>query len=172
MSSQSRVVVIGGGIAGCSSALALAGRGVNVTLLEASNRLGGRYGSVKIPGLERQIDRTQNVFFRNFERFLQLLATCESRESVKLQKSTMLAFLEVDRGRISKIEAGSLPPPNHLSASFLNANFLGLGDKFSMQKAVQTIQATNEQQRRELDDLSFLQWLEDNSQSKRAISRF
>ena len=172
MSSQSRVVVIGGGIAGCSSALALAGRGVNVTLLEASNRLGGRYGSVKIPGLERQIDRTQNVFFRNFERFLQLLATCESRESVKLQKSTMLAFLEVDRGRISKIEAGSLPPPNHLSASFLNANFLGLGDKFSMQKAVQTIQATNEQQRRELDDLSFLQWLEDNSQSKRSISRF
>ena len=172
MSSQSRVVVIGGGIAGCSSALALAGRGVNVTLLEASNRLGGRYGSVKIPGLERQIDRTQNVFFRNFERFLQLLATCESRESVKLQKSTMLAFLEVDRGRISKIEAGSLPPPNHLSASFLNANFLGLGDKFSMQKAVQTIQATNEQQMRELDDLSFLQWLEDNSQSKRSISRF
>jgi len=172
VSSQSRVVVIGGGIAGCSSALALAGRGVNVTLLEASNRLGGRYGSVKIPGLERQIDGTQNVFFRNFERFLQLLATCESRESVKLQKSTMLAFLEVGRGRISKIEAGSLPPPNHLSASFLNANFLGLGDKFSMQKAVQTIQATNEQQRRELDDLSFLQWLEDNSQSKRAISRF
>ena len=105
MSSQSRVVVIGGGIAGCTSALALAGRGVNVTLLEASNRLGGRYGSVKIPELERQIDRTQNVFFRNFERFLQLLATCEARESVKLQKSTMLAFLEVDRGRISKIES-------------------------------------------------------------------
>ena len=48
MSSQSRVVVIGGGIAGCSSALALAGRGVSVTLLEASSRLGGRYCSIDI----------------------------------------------------------------------------------------------------------------------------
>ena len=72
MSSHSRVVVIGGGIAGCSSALALAGRGVSVTLLEASSRLGGRYCSVDIGGIERTIDGTQNVFFRNFDRFLQL----------------------------------------------------------------------------------------------------
>jgi len=166
------VVVVGGGIAGCSAALALAGRGVNVTLLESSNRLGGRFNSVNISGLDRQIDRTQNVFFRNFERFLQLIATCEARESVKLQDSTLLAFLEVEQGRISKIQSGTLPPPNHLTTSFLNANFLGLGDKFSMQKAVQAIQNINEEQRREMDDLSFLQWLEENGQSKRAINRF
>ena len=172
MSSQSRVVVIGGGIAGCSSALALSGRGVSVTLLEASPRLGGRYCSVDIGGIERPIDGTQNVFFRNFERFLQLLATCEARESVKLQDYTMLAFLEVEQRRISKIRSGTLPPPNHLSASFLNANFLGLGDKFSMQKAVQAMQNIDEEQRRELDELSFLEWLENNGQTKRAISRF
>jgi len=172
VSSQSRVVVIGGGIAGCSSALALAGRGVSVTLLEASPRLGGRYCSVDIGGIERPIDGTQNVFFRNFERFFQLLATCEARESVKLQNSTLLAFLEVEQRRISKIQSGNLPPPNHLSASFLNANFLGLGDKFSMQKAVQAMQNIDEEQRRELDELSFLEWLENNGQTKRAISRF
>ena len=97
MSSHSRVVVIGGGIAGCSSALALAGRGVSVTLLEASPRLGGRYCSVDIEEIDRPIDGTQNVFFRNFERFLQLLATCELRESVKLQSSTLLTFLEVEK---------------------------------------------------------------------------
>ena len=172
MSSQSRVVVIGGGIAGCSSALALAGRGVSVTLLEASPRLGGRYCSVDIGGIERPIDGTQNVFFRNFERFLQLLATCEAKGSVKLQTSTLLAFLEVEQRRISKIQSGTLPPPNHLSASFVNANFLGLGDKFSMQKAVQALKNIDEEQRRELDELSFLEWLENNGQTKRAISRF
>ena len=85
MSLQSRVVVLGGGIAGCASALALAGRGVNVTLLEASNRLGGRFNSIKISGLNRQIDSTQNVIFRTYSRFLQLLATCEVRDVVKLQ---------------------------------------------------------------------------------------
>ena len=123
---QTRVVVIGGGVAGCSSALALAGRGVSVTLLEASQRLGGRYCSVDVDGIGRQIDSTQNVFFRNFERFLQLIATCGLRDSVKLQHSTSLPFLEVEKGRISNIESGTLPPPNHLSASFVRANFLGL----------------------------------------------
>ena len=172
MSSDSRVVVIGGGIAGCSSALALAGRGVSVTLLEASPRLGGRYCSVDIEEIDRPIDGTQNVFFRNFDRFLQLLATCEVRESVKLQSSTLLTFLEVEKRRISKIQSGNLPPPNHLSASFVNANFLGLGDKFSMKKAIQAIQNTDEERRRELDELNFLEWLENNGQTKRAISRF
>ncbi|MEC9351142.1 MAG: FAD-dependent oxidoreductase [Candidatus Thermoplasmatota archaeon] len=172
MSLQSRVVVLGGGIAGCASALALAGRGVNVTLLEASNRLGGRFNSIKISGLNRQIDSTQNVIFRTYSRFLQLLATCEVRDVVKLQDSTMLPFLEVGEGRISTIHSGKLPPPNHLTTAFLNASFLGLVDKMAMQKAVKAIQSTTEEQRRELDDLTFLQWLEDNGQSKRAIARF
>ena len=172
MSLQSRVVVLGGGIAGCASALALAGRGVNVTLLEASNRLGGRFNSIKISGLNRQNDSTQNVIFRTYSRFLQLLATCEVRDVVKLQDSTMLPFLEVGEGRISTIHSGKLPPPNHLTTAFLNASFLGLVDKMAMQKAVKAIQSTTEEQRRELDDLTFLQWLEDNGQSKRAIARF
>ena len=58
------MVVVGGGIAGCSAALALAGRGVDVTLIESSNRLGGRFKSVEIDGLRRQNDPTQNVIFR------------------------------------------------------------------------------------------------------------
>ena len=120
---QTRVVVIGGGVAGCSSALALAGRGVSVTLLEASQRLGGRYSSVDVDGIGRQIDSTQNVFFRNFERFLQLIATCELRDSVKLQNSTSLPFLEVEKGRISNIESGTLSPPNHLSSFFCKGEF-------------------------------------------------
>lgn len=169
---QTRVVVIGGGVAGCSSALALAGRGVSVTLLEASQRLGGRYCSVDVDGIGRQIDSTQNVFFRNFERFLQLIATCELRDSVKLQNSTSLPFLEVEKGRISNIESGTLSPPNHLSTSFVKANFLGLADKISMQKAVQAIQSITDEKRQDLDDLSFQEWLEINGQSKRAISRF
>ena len=123
------MVVVGGGIAGCSAALALAGRGVDVTLIESSNRLGGRFKSVEIDGLSRQIDPTQNVIFRTYSRFLQLLATCDKRNSVRIKNSTSIPFLEVNNGKISYIESGKVPPPNHLSGSFVNANFLGLFDK-------------------------------------------
>jgi len=172
VSLQSRVVVVGGGIAGCSAALALAGRGVDVTLIESSNRLGGRFKSVEIDGLSRQIDPTQNVIFRTYSRFLQLLATCDKRNSVRIKNSTSIPFLEVNNGKISYIESGKVPPPNHLSGSFVNANFLGLFDKISLQKALKAIQNMDEESRISQDDISFLQWLQENGQTKRAIDRF
>ena len=41
-----------------------------------------------------------------------------------------------------------------------------------MQKAVQAMQNIDEEQRRELDELSFLEWLENNGQTRRTITRF
>ncbi|MEV4686376.1 protoporphyrinogen/coproporphyrinogen oxidase [Microbacterium sp. LWH3-1.2] len=49
---QTRVVVIGGGIAGLVAAWECAKVGMAVTLVEASDRLGGTIGSVRIAGLD------------------------------------------------------------------------------------------------------------------------
>ena len=172
MSEADTVVVVGGGIAGCACALALAGRGVAVTLLEETDTLGGRFSSVKLPGIDRQIDNTQQIVFRNHQRFLQLLATCEARQVIRLQRQTRLPFLEVDNGRISHIQSGNFPPPNHLATSILNASFLGLGDKMAMQRAVKAFHAMDDQHRRSLDEETFLEWLQANGQTERAINRF
>ncbi len=166
------VVIVGGGIAGCACALALAGRGEKVTLLEAADTLGGRVSSVRLKGFDRPIDNVQHTVFRTYERFLQLLATCEARDHIKLQKRTTLPYLEVDKGRISVIQSGSLPPPNHLSTSILNASFLGLGDKMAMQRAVKALRAMDEEQRRSLDEQIFIDWLFENGQTERAVIRF
>jgi len=90
VAADSRVVVVGGGLAGCACALGLAGRGVEVTLLEAGSTLGGRVQSVNLKGMERGIDNSQHAAFRVYGRFLQLLATCDAREIIKLQKRTTL----------------------------------------------------------------------------------
>ncbi len=63
------VVVVGGGIAGLTAALGLAERGVRVTLLERTERLGGRVASwsVTLPdGTPAQMSRGFHAFFRQY----------------------------------------------------------------------------------------------------------
>lgn len=62
-------VVIGGGVAGTSSAVVLAERGVRVTLLEAADHLGGRLGAWphRMPdGSEQIVEHGFHAFFRQY----------------------------------------------------------------------------------------------------------
>ncbi|WP_377639604.1 FAD-dependent oxidoreductase [Oryzobacter terrae] len=66
---ERHVVVVGGGIAGLTASLALAERGVRVTLLERDGRLGGRVRSwpVALPdGAEGHMSRGFHAFFRQY----------------------------------------------------------------------------------------------------------
>ena len=59
---MSRVVVVGGGLAGISAALDCADAGAEVTLVEVRRRLGGAAYSFERDGL--QMDNGQHVFLR------------------------------------------------------------------------------------------------------------
>lgn len=64
-----RVTVIGGGIAGLTAALALAERGIEVTVLERADTLGGRVRSWPITlqdGSASQMSRGFHAFFRQY----------------------------------------------------------------------------------------------------------
>src|SRR5207245_7531590 len=68
----SRVIIIGGGLAGLAAATALAPRGFQLTLLESRNRLGGRAGSFADPATGQLIDACQHVSMcccTNFKHF-------------------------------------------------------------------------------------------------------
>ena len=56
-----RVVVVGGGLAGMATAVALESAGATVTLLEARRSLGGRAGSYEDPQTGEQLDNCQHV---------------------------------------------------------------------------------------------------------------
>ncbi|HEX4072183.1 MAG TPA: FAD-dependent oxidoreductase, partial [Planctomycetaceae bacterium] len=67
-----RAVIVGGGLAGLASAVALAQRGVGVTILESRPRLGGRASSFLDRATETKIDNCQHVSLgccTNFQHF-------------------------------------------------------------------------------------------------------
>ncbi|MCM0621823.1 FAD-dependent oxidoreductase [Nocardioides sp. BSK12Z-4] len=66
---------MGGGIAGLSAACVLAEKGVRVTLLEATDRLGGRVASwpVTVDGQETAMSRGFHAFFRQYYNLRALL---------------------------------------------------------------------------------------------------
>src|SRR6202167_1536694 len=113
MSSKS-VIVIGGGLAGLSSAVALADAGFRVRLLEQKPFLGGRASSYALPTGE-VVDNCQHVTLgccTNLEDFYRRIGAAG-----KIRFFDRLFFSAPD-GRRGVMEAVELPPPLHMAPSF------------------------------------------------------
>src|SRR5713226_3034163 len=113
MSSKS-VIVIGGGLAGLSSAVALAEAGFRVRLFEKRPQLGGRATSYALPSGEH-VDNCQHVTLgccTNLADFYRRVGAAN-----KIRTYRRLFFAD-PQGRRGVMEASPLPPPFHLAPSF------------------------------------------------------
>lgn len=75
---MTKAVVVGGGLAGLSCAVALSDRGTEVTVLEAGERLGGRASSWSDEHTGDTVDIGPHIFhseYRNMLGFLERLGT-------------------------------------------------------------------------------------------------
>jgi squalene-associated FAD-dependent desaturase len=158
------VIVVGGGVAGLSAAVAVAGAGARVTLLERRPYIGGRAYSYEHPALEETID-SQHVVLGCCTNILQLCAQAGAAESIRWYDE--LVFLEPG-GRRSLMRSGSLPAPAHQAVSFLRAPMLGLRDKIGiaagLMRFLRGFPAS--------DTESFAAWLKRTGQTERAIRHF
>src|SRR5277367_1703318 len=106
MSSKS-VIVIGGGLAGLSSAVALADAGFHVRLLEQKPFLGGRASSYALPSGE-VVDNCQHVTLgccTNLDDFYRRIGAAG-----KIATYDRLVFVDRDGNRAA-MQASSFPPP-------------------------------------------------------------
>ena len=165
--STPQVIVIGGGLAGLSAAVALSDSGFRVSLFEKSPRLGGRATSYALADGE-YIDNCQHVTLRcctNLENFYQRLGIAD-----KIRYYDRLVFAD-STGQRSIIEPSRLPAPLHLLPSFATFRLLNWKDKRCIARALLNIIRTSGQP--ELPHaLTMHEWLKTQKQTRTSIDRF
>lgn len=159
--------MIGGGLAGLSSAVALAEAGLQVRLLEKRPHLGGRATSYTLPD-GSEVDNCQHVTLGCCTN----LADFYSRVGAagKIRFYDRLYFVDV-LGRRSTMEASPLPPPLHMAPSFLLFSSLNLADKRAIANAMMGIAMAGGAPPG-IDAISMLDWLHRMKQTPSAIERF
>jgi squalene-associated FAD-dependent desaturase len=179
--SQPHVVVVGGGLAGISAALACADAGAGVTLLEKRSRLGGLTWSFTHDGL--QVDNGQHVFLRCCTAYLDFLGRIGSAGDVELQERLDVTVLRagpsrpggpgswvppagVDAARLSR---DRVPAPLHLARSLLRYGLISWADRARFGPAALAL-AHLDLDDPALDQQTFEEWLRAHGQSEVVIS--
>jgi squalene-associated FAD-dependent desaturase len=159
-----RVVIIGGGLAGLAGAAALAGRGLEITLLESRMRLGGRASSFTDSASGQLLDTCQHVTMgccTNFAHFCRTVGI-----NHLLQPQPHLYFVTSDRRR-SLFGADPLPAPFHLARSFFRAHYLTVAEKLRIAWGLFQLRRANPDA-----DPPFADWLARHRQTPRTVARF
>jgi squalene-associated FAD-dependent desaturase len=123
------VAIIGGGLAGLSCALALAGSGLSVTVFERSDTLGGRAGSRSDAASGDVIDIGPHIVLSEYRNMLDMLESLGSSQDILWQTDQFVTLLDAS-GRVP-MRLTPLPAPLHLLPSLLKVKNLGLHDKLS-----------------------------------------
>ena len=159
--------MIGGGLAGLSSAVALADAGYRVQLLEKRPHLGGRATSYTLPD-GNEVDNCQHLTLGCCTNLADFYARAGASDKVRFYDTLYFADKS---GTRSKMRAVSLPPPLHMAPSFLGFKSLTLADKLSIANAMMAI-AMSGGKPPNIERISMLDWLHRMNQTPGAIERF
>jgi squalene-associated FAD-dependent desaturase len=161
----SRVVVIGGGLAGITAALDLARPGTEVVVLEARPRLGGAAYSIERDGLV--VDNGQHVFLRCCDQYRALLDRLGVTGDTVLQERLDIPMLAPGR-RGARLRRDGLPAPLHLAQSLLRLGLVSPADRARAAIAMLRLRAVDPDDPA-ADAQSFGDWLAAQHQSPAAV---
>jgi squalene-associated FAD-dependent desaturase len=162
-------VVVGGGLAGITAALALADAGVRVTLLEGRPRLGGLAFSFRRGDLT--VDNGQHVYLRCCTAYRWFLDRIDASALAPLQNRLDVPVVDLDKPegrRLGRLRRDPLPVPLHLGRSLAAYPHLSLAERARAVRAALALKALDPSDPA-LDDVSFGAWLAEHGQSPRAV---
>ncbi|MFD4790390.1 hydroxysqualene dehydroxylase HpnE [Streptomyces sp. NPDC058459] len=162
-------VVVGGGLAGITAALALADAGVRVTLLESRPRLGGLAFSFQRG--ELTVDNGQHVHLRCCTAYRWFLDRIEGTALAPVQDRLDVPVVDVARPegrRLGRLRRDPLPVPLHLGRGLAGYPHLSLAERASVGRAALALKRLDPADPA-LDGQDFGSWLTRHGQSARAI---
>lgn len=169
-----KVLVIGGGLAGLSAAAYLVKNKFDVTLLEASPKLGGRVYSFFDAKTNTEIDNGQHILMGCYSDTLSLLKMTNAYQHFhiaadgKNQKRLVINYLDRNQKEF-KLQSSDLPYPFNLLSALLSFNAFSVKDKLLMIKFFIKIKFIDSEK---LWDLNVKQWLKNENQSDNVIKTF
>jgi squalene-associated FAD-dependent desaturase len=163
-------VVVGGGLAGITAALACADAGLAVTLHETRPRLGGLTHSFARVGGDRTlwVDNGQHVFLRCCTSYLALLDRLGVRDQVVLQRRLDVPVRSAAHPGTGRLGRDSLPAPLHLARALLGYRWLPARDRVRVTTAALALGRVD-RDAADVDATSFGDWLRAHGQSTRAV---
>jgi len=157
-----RAVVVGGGLAGITAAIALAQAGAEVTLLEAKPRLGGATMSFTRDGLA--IDTGQHVFLRCCTAYRGLLDRLGMAAHAPLQPRFDITVVSPEkRARMRRRRA---PAPFHMLPALLGYPFLSFSERSRISRAALAFKRLKEADPK-TDEIRLGDWLAAHGQDDR-----
>jgi len=170
MNPKPTACVIGGGIAGLSSAVFLVNAGFKVRLIEASPKLGGRAYSFFDKTLNSSIDNGQHIFASWYRDTFEYLKIIGSFDKLTFQKSLEIDFIDLS-GKQFKLKCPDMKPPFHLLYGIMTYDALVLKDKLGIIGFVRKIKAGAFEEKK-LKSMDTAALFEEAGQSGRLIEAF
>lgn len=166
-----RAVVVGGGLAGITTALVLAERGWGVTLVEARPRLGGRATSYRRG--ELTVDNGQHVFLRcctAYRGLLDRLGAGPDTGLTHLQDRLDIPLKSASDASTARLRRTALPAPLHLAVALGGYGLLPLRDRAKLGGPAFALRRTDPASL-DVDEQGFGHFLREKGQSQAAIDR-
>lgn len=164
------VSIIGGGVAGLSAAVFLADKDFDVTLIEASPKLGGRAWSFFDKTFGDTIDNGQHILASWYHNTFDFLKIVGSYDKLTFQKQLEVKFIDENAVEYS-LKAPNLPAPFHLVGGIMGYKALSFGDKRALVKLVNAVKK-NKFTENELKGINTDELFTKTGQTERLINYF
>lgn len=169
-----KVLVIGGGLAGLTAAAYLAKNKFDVTLIEASPKLGGRVYSFFDEKTQTEIDNGQHILMGCYSDTLSLLKMINAYQYFHIatdennHKRLVINYLDRNLKEF-RLQSSDLPHPFNLLSALIKFKEFSIYDKLSMIKFFIKIKIIESDK---LLNLNIKQWLKNENQSDSIIKTF
>ena len=165
---QKKVLVIGGGLAGLSSAAYLSKNNFKVKLLESSPKLGGRTYSFLDKETNTILDNGQHILMGCYSETLNFISLIGAVKNFDIQKSLSVNFVK-EGYNIFKLKSLPFFYPFNLLVAALNYKAVNFIERLRLIKVFFKLPFYSDKQ---LSSMNIREWLEKENQSSSVQSAF